>query len=173
MALITLLAGWQIILRPAGRDLTNLRQRVANHGSPSDRQALLVRTQTECTELDKSVTERRGAPGDDGIILDRNAAMQQISQLCTAHGLVLNAASIEASGKLPPALQEATTALKSGTNQQTPQVWRVEFNGAYAGAVKLLEGIQRSKPLIVPLSITMETARNERQPAKWALLLWL
>lgn len=170
-ALVTLLIGWIFFLRPSGRELTNLRQRVENQGPLIARQALVTRAQVDLADLEAAIAARRSvAPTEDGVF-DRNAAMQQVSVLAAASELSLNAAALEPGGRLPPALQEATAALAQ--HATPPQVWRIELTGNYPGVVKLLGGLQKAKPLIVPLSLSMEADKNERKPAKWVLTLWL
>lgn len=170
-ALVTLLGGWLFFLRPAAREVATLRQRVENQGPPAARQALAARAQAERADLEKALAEKRATPaGEDGVF-DRNWAMQQVSLLCSAHGLSLDSTAPEPGGKLPPALHEATAAL--GRKGTPPQVWRIELSGSFPGVVKLLDGLQKAKPLIVPLNLSMETGRNERHPAKWVLALWL
>ncbi len=168
-ALVTLLAGWIFFLRPAGRELAALRQRVENQGPL--RQALVISAKAERLNLEKAVAEKRGTSSAETCAFDRNAAMQQISLLCAAHGLSLNGTAPEPAGKLPPALQEAAAALSRGGT--APQVWRVELNGSYPAVVKLLEGLGKTNPLIVPLNLSMEAGKNERKPAKWVISLWL
>jgi hypothetical protein len=170
-ALLTLLIGWFFFLRPASREIAALRQRVENQGPLSTRQALAKAAQAECAELEKSVAEKRRAPAAEDGVFDRNWAMQQVSLLCAAHSLSLNSTAPEQNGKLPPELQEASAAMTG--NATLPQVWRIELSGPYPGMVKLLDGLQRAKPLIIPLNLSMETGKNERQPAKWVLTLWL
>jgi hypothetical protein len=171
-AMVTLLLGWLILLRPAQREVVALRQRVINQGPLSARQALVVQAQAQCAELEKAVAEKQAAPPSEGSVFDRNWAMQQISLLCAAHGLSLNTTALETGAKLPSALQETTAALlrAGGT---APQVWRVEISGSYPSIVKLLAGLQKSQPLIVPLSLSMQAGKTDRQPAAWALSLWL
>ena len=171
-AMLVLLCGWIFFLRPANRDLVKLRQRVENQGPLIARQALVVRAQTDRDDLEKATADQRSAPVEEGVF-DRNFAMQQVSQLCAEHGLSLNATVLEPAGKLPPALQEAASALSRVANATPPQVWRIELSGSYPGMVKLLGGLQKTKPLIVPLNLSMEADKNERKPAKWVLTLWL
>ncbi|MFZ4765122.1 MAG: hypothetical protein ACOYMN_09230, partial [Roseimicrobium sp.] len=110
-ALVTLLVGWVFFLRPANRELANLRQRVLNQGSLSAKQELAARVQAERAALAKALAERRAAPPTETGVFDRNAAMQQVSLLCAEYGLSLNATALERGGQLPPALQESTAAL--------------------------------------------------------------
>ena len=170
-ALITLFVGWLFFLRPASRELAGLRQRVENQGALSNRQALVAAAQLERTDLEKDIAEKRRSPAKEGGVFDRNWAMQQVSLLSAAHGLSLNATAPDPAGKLPPVLQEATAAMTP--HATPPQVWRIELTGAYPGVVKLLTGLQKSKPLIIPLNLSMEIGKNERHPAKWVLTLWL
>jgi hypothetical protein len=172
-AFVTLLFGWLFFLRPSERSLSNLRQRVENQGPLSARQALVVNTQAMRADLEKAIADKRSAPAEEGGVFDRNSAMQQVSLLCAANGLSLNATSHERGGRLPPALQEATAALTRAPNTAPPQIWRIELSGTYPDMVKLLAGLQKSKPLIVPLSVSMQTGKNERKPATWILTLWL
>jgi hypothetical protein len=171
-AMVTLLLGWLIFLRPAQRETATLRQRVINQGPISARQALVTRAQAERADLEQTLAERRTAPREEDGVFDRNWAMQQVSLLCATHGLSLNATALESGAKLPPALQEATAALQRGGGT-SPQVWRIEVSGAYASVVRLLVGLQKTQPLIVPLNLSMKAGRTERQPALWTLSLWL
>ena len=170
-ALLTLLIGSLFFLRPAGREITQFRQRVQNQGTLEARKALFVRAQVDRSELDNALAEKRRALAGEESVFDRNWAMQQVSLLCSAHSLSLNKSSPELGAQLSPALKAALPALAgSGT---PPQVWRLELGGAYPGVVKLLEGLQKSQPLIVPLNLSMQIGKTERQPATWVLTLWL
>jgi hypothetical protein len=172
-ALVTLLAGWIFFLRPASRELAGLRQRVENQGPLSARQTLLLSARTERLNLEKMIAIKRAAAAGEAGAFDRNGAMQQVSRLCAAHNLSLNAAAPEPGGKLPRALQEAAAALSRMEDGVPPQVWRIELDGSYPGVVRLLEALGKTKPLIVPLNLSMEAGKNERNPAKWTISLWL
>lgn len=172
-ALVTLLVGWLFFLRPAAREITNLRQRMENQGPLSAQQALVAQAQAERADLEHAIANRRIAPAMEESVFDRNSAMQQVSLLCATNGLSLNAIAPEHGEKLPPALQAATTSMTLTANATPPQVWRIELSGSYPAVVKLLDGLQRAKPLIVPLNLSMEVGKNERIPAKWVLTLWL
>jgi hypothetical protein len=121
--------------------------------------------------VEKTIADKRAVPAGDESVFDRNSAMQQVSLLCAAHELSLDKSALETGAQLSPALKDAAPALASGG--LAPQVWRIELSGAYPNVVKLLEGLQKSKPLIVPLNLTMQTGKTERQPASWVLTLWL
>lgn len=171
-ALVLLLVGWFVFLRPANRTLAGLRQRVENQGPLSHRQAQAARAQAERADLEKTLAALRQPAPAESAVFDRNAALQQVSELCAKHGLGLNGTSAEAGGKLPPTLQTAAAGLaKAGTTP--PQVWRIELSGTYPGVQKLVEGLQQTKPLIVPLNLSMTVDKNERRPAHWVLTLWL
>lgn len=171
-AMVILLVGWFVFLRPANRDLALLRQRVENQGPLANRQAQVARAQAERADLETTLATLRKPPENESAAFDRNAALQQVSQLCATHGLSLNGTSVELGGRLPTPLQTATAGLaKAGATQ--PQVWRVELSGTYPGVVKLLEGLQKAQPLIIPLNVTMTVDKNERRPATWVLTLWL
>jgi hypothetical protein len=172
-ALVTLLGGWIFVTRPATRELASLRQRVENQGPLIARQALVAGAQADRADLEKVIAEKRTESTEHEGVFDRNWALQQVSRLCAAHGLSLNATAPEPGGKLPPALQEASTAYLRVPNAAPPQVWRIELSGSYPGVLKLLEGLQNSKPLIVPLNLSMQADKNERKPATWVLTLWL
>lgn len=172
-ALLTLLIGWFFFLRPAARETNGLRQRVENQGSLSTRKVLVAAAQNERADLEKAVADRHVTPASEDGVFDRNSAMQQVSLLCAANGLSLNATALEVGGKLPLDFQEATAAFTRTVGTTPPQVWRIELSGRYPSIVKLLEGLQRAKPLIVPLNLSMESGKNERIPAKWVLTLWL
>ena len=165
--------GWLIFLRPAERTVTEMRDRVEKQGPISAKRALVAQAQTERVALEKAVATRRTAPAGEEAVFDRNWAMQQVSVLCAANGLSLDTAAPEPAAKLPSTLQEATPALTHNTGATPPQVWRIELTGNYAGILNLLDGLQKAKPLIVPLTISMQTGKSERQPSKWVLVLWL
>ena len=171
-ALITLLLGWLFFLRPAERALSNLRQRVENQGSLGARKALVANAEAIRAELEKAIADKRSAPVEEGVF-DRNSAMQHVSLLCAESGLSLNATTHDRSSRLPPSLQEAISALTRTPNTTPPQLWRIDLSGTYPSMVKLLAGLQKSKPLIVPLSVSMQTNKNERKPVTWTLTLWL
>lgn len=170
-ALLTLLIGWLVYLRPAGREVAQLRQRVTNQGSLDARKAQVAAAQVDLVELQKSIAEKRAEPAAVGSFFDRNWAMQQISLLCEAHGLGLEKAAPDPSGPLAPLLRESLPAI--GNTGTAPQVWRVEVSGNYPAVVKLLAGLEKAKPLIVPLNISMQTGKTERHPSFWVLTLWL
>lgn len=172
-AMVTLLAGWIFFTRPAGRELASLRQRVENQGPLAARLALVARAQEEHKDLEKLIVEKRSAVPEGESVFDHNWALQQVSVLCATHGLSLNATSPESSGKLSTALKEAGESLKDATNATEPQVWRIELSGTYPSVLKLLQDLQKSKPLIVPLNLSMQTNKNARKPATWVLTLWL
>ena len=175
-AVLTLLIGWALFFRPT--DLVALRKHVESQGPLSAKQALITRAQAESMALQKSITARKAALATETATFDRNRAMEVVSELCATHGLSLDAAKLETTGKLPTALQDATPALTHNPAATPPQVWRIELSGAYANVVKLLAGLQQSQPLIVPLSLSMDTRKKEKekerhQPLKWVLTLWL
>lgn len=171
-AMLTLLIGWFFFLRPAQKEVNSLRQRVENQGPASARQPLVTRAQAEAAAVAKSIADLREAQ-PAGAVFDRNWAMQQASLLCAAHGLSLNSSSLEAGGRLPPALQESTAALLRAPGSTPPQVWRLELTGSYPGIVNLLGGLAKTEPLIIPLNLSMEADKNERRPSRWVLTLWL
>ena len=170
-ALLTLLIGWLFFLRPAGREIASLRQRVQNQGTLEARKALVANAQADRADLENAITSKRATPVDAESVFDRNWALQQVSLLCAAHGLSLNKSAAEPGAQLSPTLKDALHALTA--TDATPQVWRLELSGAYPNVVKLLEGLQKSKPLIVPLNLSMQTGKTERQPSIWVLTLWL
>jgi len=173
-AVLTALAGWGFFLEPADREVASLRTRVERQGPLSARQALAARTQAERTGLEKAIAGKRAALAKEEAVFDRNRAMQRVSVLCLANNLSLNATTPDPAAKLPPALQEAVEAtVHKNANGELPQVWRIELSGGYAGVLKLLDGLKHSQSLIVPLSVSMETGKNEQIPAKWVLTLWL
>jgi hypothetical protein len=170
-ALLTLLLGWLIGLRPAGREIAQLRQRVHNLGSLESRKALLAAAQATRADLEKTVAEKRSAPAGDRIAFDRNWAMQQVSVLCDTHGLSLEKSNADPAAQLSPVLRDALPALAG--SGPPPQVWRLELSGSYPNVVKLLEGLRKAKPLIVPLNLSMQSGKTERHPTTWVLTLWL
>lgn len=170
-AMLTLLLGWLIWLRPAGREVGQLRQRVRNQGTRDSQQTLLAVAQATRSELEKTLSDKRGAIPNDQSVFDRNWAMQQVSVLCDANSLSLEKSTAETAAPLSPALKEALPAVtRNGT---PPQVWRLELSGSYPNVVKLLDGLRKAKPLIIPLNLSMQTGKTERHPTKWVLTLWL
>lgn len=172
-AFVSLLAGWLFILRPGGREINALRLRVEAQGPLSVRQALVAQAQADRAELLKAIAGKRDTVATGGTYFNRNSAMQQVSLLCAAHGLSLDATAPEPGGLLAPALVAAAPAFTRGGDATVPQVWRIEVSGGYPGIVQLLEGLRRAKPLIVPLNLSMETGKTGRIPTKWVLTLWL
>ena len=174
-ALLTVIIGWGLFYHPT--DLENLRKRVESQGPLSAKQGLVTRAQVESLTVKKSITARRDALAAETTVFDRNRAMEAVSELCAVHGLSLNATKLETSGKLPQALQEAIPAITHSLAATPPQVWRIELSGTYGNVEKLLAGLQQSQPLIVPLSVSMDTRLQDkekrRQPLKWVLTLWL
>jgi hypothetical protein len=170
-AMISLLIGWMVLLRPAGREVAQLRQRVENQGTLEARRMLLASERADRAEMEEAIEDRRRNPVGEESVFDRNRAMQLVSMLCAAHGLSLDKSSPEPGAPLAPSLKDAVPALVGAG--MPPQVWRIELTGNYAGVVKLLEGLQKSTVLIVPLNLSMQTGKTERQPAAWVLTLWL
>jgi hypothetical protein len=168
-ALLTLLFGWLIVLRPAQREVATLGQRVRNQGSLDDRKSLLTRVNADRVELERRVAERRVAAEAHGTICDSNAAMRHVSELCKENGLVLKKFEPDPSGKLPPTLQQAATAVGS----LQPQTWRIELDGDYPAVTQLLEGLPKASALIVPLNLTMTTGNSQKAPPAWVITLWL
>lgn len=172
-ALGLMLFGWLIFLNPADRAVKVLRRRVEGQGPLSAKQAQIARAKTDHADLQRALESRLNAPSENESVFDRNFAMQQVSQLCAAQRLSLNAATLDAAAQLPPSLREATALLTRNGNTTPPQVWKIELTGSYVGIVNLLHGLEKTKPLIVPLNLSMQTGKNERQPLKWVLTLWL
>ncbi|MES2571604.1 MAG: hypothetical protein V4710_16315 [Verrucomicrobiota bacterium] len=170
-AMLILLLGWLILLRPAGREVAQLRQRVQNQGSLDARRALVASAQADRADLEKAIAEKRRLPLGEESVFDRNWALQQISRLCVAQGLSLNKSAPDPVAQLSPALKNSLPLLAG--NGTPPQLWRLELGGTYPGIVKLLEGLQRSTPLIIPLNLSMESGRTARQPSAWVLTLCL
>ncbi len=171
LPVFTLFIGALVFLRPVARQISGLDQRVQNQGFLAARQALVAAAREENSRLEKAIAEKRRTPGGEDGVFDRNWAMQQVSQLCDANGLSLDKSSPDPAAQLSPALKEALPAFAAGGTP--PQVWRLEFSGAYPNVVKLLAGLQKAKPLIVPLNLSMQSGKTERQPASWVLTLWL
>jgi len=170
-ALLTLLIGWLAFIRPASNENAKILQRVESQGPLEARKALVTRAQADREVLEKSIAAKRGNSASDESVFDRNWAMQQISLLCGVHGLSLEKSAPDPAAQLSPALKDALPAFSArGT---APQVWRLEFSGAYPNVVKLLDGLQQAKPLVVPLNLSMQTGKSERRPASWVLTLWL
>ncbi|RYD82788.1 MAG: hypothetical protein EOP84_08900 [Verrucomicrobiaceae bacterium] len=172
-AMVTLLAGWLFVTRPAGRELSILRQRVESQGPLATQLALVVRAQEERSDLEKLITEKRNAVPEDEAVFNHNLALQQVSVLCATHGLSLNSTLPETGGRLSSPLEEASVSLRRAPNATQPQVWRIELSGHYPSILKLLQDLQRTKPLIVPLNLSMQANKNVRKPATWVLTLWL
>lgn len=170
-AMLTLLVGWLMFIRPASREAAILRQRVESQGSLDSRRAQVSRAEAEGADLKKDVDEKRNPSVGELGVFDRNWAVQQVSLFCDAHGLSLEKASPDPAAQLSPALRESLPAVSlHGT---VPQIWRIEFSGTYPKVVKLLASLQQAKPLIVPLNLSMQAGKTERQPASWVLTLWL
>ena len=165
--------GWLLFIHPAEKEVTRLRNIVERQGSLSARQAQVVQASAEQTTLERAIAAKRTVLADEEILFDRNTAMHQVSVLCAENGLSLNAAAVEASAKLPPALKDATPTLTRNPAATPPEVWKIELTGGYGGVLNLLGGLQKAKPIIVPLTISMQAGKNDRQPAKWVLDLWL
>ncbi len=173
-AILILLIGWSFFLDPAAHQVEVLRAKVEKMGALSTRQAQVAQVKVECAALQKSLAARRDAQSRQNFRFDRNRALQQVSKLCALQGLSLNATSADTtSARLPPSLQDAAQATNTDEGATPPQFWRLELNGSYDAVVGLLDGLQDTAPLIVPLSLSMETGKTERQPAKWVLTLWL
>ncbi len=172
-ALGTLFIGWTFFLSPANHVIETMRARVEKQGPVSARLMQVARVKEDCDILAKAAAGKRAAAAEQGMRFDRNHAMQQISLLCAQQGLSLNTTAADTGGKLPPPLQDAAAATLAGEGATAPQLWRLELSGPYGSVVKLLEGLREAQPLIVPLNLSMETGKKERQPAKWVLTLWL
>lgn len=170
-AMLTLLLGWLIVLRPAAREVASLQQRVRTQGSLASHQALLAGAQADRAELEKAIADKRALPVGEGSVFDRNRAMQEVSLLCEEHHVKLEKSALDSSAQLPPTLKDALPAFATGGTR--PQVWRLEVSGTYPNVVKLLDGLQKTKPLIVPLNLSMRSGKSERYPATWKLTLWL
>lgn len=168
---LTLLLGWAFFVRPADKQLALLKQRVAAQGSAAAKRAQIDRARQERTSLEKTLKARQQAAEAEENTFDRNAAMQEVSALCSACGLSLNKTEQDLTGKLPKNLQEAASALGEGATP--PQLWKLEFSGAYPEVIRLLDGLQKARPLIVPLAVSMQSGKTERTPASWVLTLWL
>lgn len=173
-ALIVFLAGWVWILRPAAKDVSLLERRVQNQGPLQSRHELVALARAGQAELEKSVGRLREVSPPLSSVFNHNLAMQTLSQLCESHHLSLDKTQLEpGDGKLPPALKSTALSLAKQPGGTPPQVWRLELSGSYSGVLKLLAGIQNAEALIVPLSISMQTAKNNRLPAAWTITLWL
>ena len=170
-AILTLLLGWAIFYSP--KDGEVLRKHVESQGPLSARQARVALAQAEAAALEKTIAQKRAALTADPGGFDRNHAMQQVSELCAAQGLSLNAAKVDATARLPKALDAASGSMLHNPAATEPQVWRFELSGSYAAMQRLLEGLQRAQPMIVPLCISMDTRKNGHHPQKWVLTLWL
>lgn len=176
-AMLTLLLGWLVFLRPAWRETSLIRQRVQNQGPLSTRQAQVAAVQVENAAIERALADTDEPKDPDAepavTLFDRNWALQYIALFSARHGLSLNETSLEIAAALPPALQQTAALLTKLPGGQRPQVWRLELTGNYPAMVKLLEDLKDVKPLIVPLNISMEAGKTERLPAKWVLTLWL
>jgi hypothetical protein len=170
-ALVTFLIAGLFIIRPANRDLANLRKRVQNQGPLSARLELVEAAKVEEVTLRNSIEGLRKAIDEDGHKFDRNWSMQQISRLCAQHGIGLTATSAEPSTRLSASLREAAKSF--ARDPSPPQVWRFELVGTYPAVVALLDDLQKTKPMIVPIGLSMVTNKNERKPATWNLSIWL
>lgn len=171
-ALVILLGGWIFFLRPSGKEAALLRQRVANQGSPTDRRQLVNYAHEERAALEKQIAAKKEAIARESSAFDHNAGMQQVSMLCTEFGISLNVASAEMGSTVPLVLKDAAALLATG-GRQAPVTWRIELSGSYGSVLKLLDGLAKSKPLIVPLNLSMTSAQDTRTPPTWTLTLWL
>lgn len=172
-ALVILLGGWLFFLRPGGKEVALLRQRVVNQGSPTERRQLVNYANEERLALEKQVAEKKELLAKEAGSFDHNAGMQQVSMLCAELGLSLNAATTEAGGlQVPTVLRDAAKMLdKDGRDKPVP--WRIELTGGYGSVLQLLDGLAKTKPLIVPLNLSMTASPDNRTPPTWMLTLWL
>ena len=173
-AWLVLLVGWALVIRPQLQEVDSLRKRVENQGTPAALRDQANRLRAEATEREAAVAERRKALEAATRTFGQNAAMGEISALCEAQGLSLDASTAEIStSRLPAVLQSAATSFAGLPGATIPQTWRLELRGSYSGVLKLLDGLGKAKPLVVPLSLSMVSDKNERRPASWVLILWL
>lgn len=171
-ALVLFLAGWIFHLRPEERELESLRNRIQNQGPLETRKTAATMAHLQCGGLQKLIEEKRADRSSSGTF-NRNLAIRQVSQLCSTHGLSLDDSRSDSSSGLPQELRDALPAIDNQQNFTEPQVWRIEMSGEYVSMLGLLEDLNRTKTLIVPLSLSMNTDANELLPAKWTLTLWL
>jgi hypothetical protein len=173
-ALLILLSGWLFTIRPAAKEVSLLERRVENQGTLQTRLDMVSNARAGQAELEKNLARLRETLPPPGSVFNRNIAMQQISQLCETHRLSLSETKLElGDGKLPASLKTAETSLIKSASGPPPQVWRIELVGSYSNVMKLLDGLQHTQALIVPLKVFMQADKNERQPTTWAMTLWL
>ncbi len=160
-------------LRSGRKDLAELKQQLQNRGPLEAKQAQVQKLAQLHTVLQQSVDALR-TPGKASVaIFDRSLALQQVSEFAGNSGLTLISSALETSAKLPPIMQQALPAMVRQPNATQPQVWRIELRGPYRAMVSLLETIQKSTPLIIPLGVGMQTEEDARKPLNWTLTLWL
>lgn len=160
-------------LRSGRKDLGELKQQLQNRGERETKQAQLQTLSQQRATLQQSVDELRTPAKASGAVFDRSLALQQVSEFAENCGLTLISSALETSVKLPPLMQQAVPAMIRQPNATQPQVWRVELRGPYNSMVSLLETLQKSTPLIIPLGVGMQTEEDVRKPLGWTLTLWL
>lgn len=169
-AMVTLLIGWLLLLRPALNETSLLRRRLETLDKPGTQRQFLAQAQAEHASLEQDIQAKQLTLTEQ-VVFDRNQALQNISQLCEACDLSLAKSHPDPATQPPLALKEAFAA--RAPDSPLPQVWRLELYGSYPNVVKLLSGVQRITPLVVPLNVSMQPGKNGRPPAKWILTLWL
>ncbi len=168
-AWITAFVGWLVFVRPANREIANLHQRLVNQRPAAERLAQAGALRAELADREKAVADLRAAVPAPESAFDRNAALQQVSRLCAAHGLNLNGAVAEPGGVVPPHFLQAVA---NGV-AAAPQVWRFDLRGSYGAMQRLLDDLGRAPVFIVPLTLAMTTEAGNRQASAWVLTLWL
>lgn len=167
-AVLVLILGWLVRLRPAAAEADLMQRRVENQGEIRTKEDAIRLAEAESDAVRARAKEKSAAAGASPLQFSTNAAARELSDLCEKHRLSLNSADVDKAAQLPPALKTAAGAV-SGTGQ----IWRVDLTGAYPDLQALLSGLNKSGPLIIPLSISMTAAEDGASPPQWSLLLWL
>lgn len=167
--LVLALGGW-FVIRPMAGDIRLLHQRVAHHGDEAARAAAIASARAEAglavEEAETKAAKLALAPAFDG-----REAMKKLSGLCADHGMNLAAATPEPGlEKLPASFREL--AARAGATGDV-KVWKIELTGPYAGMTRLVGGLGKATPVVVPLSLAMRPAAAPGRPAVWTLYLWL
>ena len=172
--LLAALVGWAFVIQPQLKEIDLLEKRVGNQGGPAALREQAVRLEAEATARETAAVERRKSLEASARTFGQNAAMGEISALCEAHCLSLDASTVEiGEARLPTPLKNAAKAFAGLPGATAPQIWRLELRGSYSSVTKLLAGLGKARPLVVPLSLSMQSDKNERKPASWVLTLWL
>lgn len=167
-AVLVLILGWLVRLRPAAAEADLMQRRVENQGDIRSREDAVRLAEAQLDAVRVQAKEKSAAAGATRLEFSTNAAARDLSDLCRGHRISLNSAAVDKAAQLPPSLKAAASAV-SGTGQ----IWRVELTGAYPDLQAMLGGLSKTGPLIIPLSLSMTAAEDGTSPPQWSLLLWL